>query len=91
MAEAPAPISRRYMGYALGICFCANFLNYLDRFIISALLPEIKKDLQMGDDLAGALVTAFTIGYMLAAPLVGVLSDRYSRPKLFAACILIWS
>jgi len=91
MAEAPGPVSRRYMGYALGICFCANFLNYLDRFIISALLPEIKKDLQMGDDLAGALITAFTLGYMLAAPIVGVLSDRYSRPRLFAACILIWS
>lgn len=84
-------ISKRYATYALIIIFFANFLSYLDRFLVSALLPKISKEFKLSGGEEGFLWTAFTLGYMISAPFIGYLSDRRSRPKIFAFCIFIWS
>ncbi len=84
-------MTRRYAAYALAIIFAANFLDYLDRQLVSALEDPIRGDLRISGAGFGMLWTLFTIGYMVCAPFIGYLTDRYRRTRLFALCILVWS
>src|SRR5690606_22616933 len=90
MVERPR-LSSGYLAYALAIVFFANFLNYADRQVVSALEVEIKSAFAMSKAEFGALWSAFTLGYMVFAPLIGYWAGRYRRTLLFAACVFIWS
>jgi MFS family permease len=68
-----------------------NLFNYLDRYVLSAVLTPLQKDLGINDGQAGRLVTAFMIGYFVTSPVFGWLGDRGSRKWLIAAGILVWS
>src|SRR5208337_5489336 len=68
-----------------------NLFNYLDRFVLSAVLTPLQKDLGINDGQAGRLVTAFMIGYFVTSPVFGWLGDRWSRKWLIAAGIFVWS
>ncbi|MFN0250187.1 MAG: spinster family MFS transporter [Kofleriaceae bacterium] len=68
-----------------------NFLNYLDRFIVAAVLPEIQKDLQLSNFEGGLLATVFLLGYFVTSPLFGILGDRMSRKRLIAFGVFTWS
>src|SRR5688572_29586736 len=68
-----------------------NLFNYLDRFVLSAVLTPLQKDLGINDGEAGRLVTAFMIGYFVTSPIFGWLGDRFSRKWLIAAGIFVWS
>ena len=68
-----------------------NLLNYFDRFILSAVLPSVQRDLQLNDGDAGRLATAFMLGYFITSPFFGYFGDRSSRKWLIAVGIFIWS
>ncbi len=78
-------------GTILFILTGLNLFNYLDRFVLSAVLAPLQKDLGINDGDAGRLVTAFMIGYFLTSPVFGWLGDRFSRKWLIAAGIFVWS
>lgn len=68
-----------------------NFLNYIDRYIVAAVLPRIQKDLALSDLEGGLLATAFLLGFFLTSPLFGMLGDRVPRKWLIALGVLLWS
>ncbi len=68
-----------------------NFFNYFDRFILSSVLESIKHEFTLSDGQAGALSTAFMLGYFLTCPIFGYLGDIMSRKWLIMAGIFIWS
>ena len=68
-----------------------NLFNYLDRYVLSAVLVPLQKELGINDGQAGRLVTAFMIGYFVTSPIFGWLGDRWSRKWLIAAGIFVWS
>jgi len=68
-----------------------NLFNYLDRFVLSAVLTPLQQDLGINDGQAGRLVTAFMIGYFVTSPVFGWLGDRFPRKWLIAAGIFVWS
>src|SRR6185369_5528124 len=82
---------RRSALWALSIICIANFFNYMDRQLVSALETPISRDLGLNDRQFGFLWTLFTLGYMICAVPIGILSARTKRPRLFAQCILVWS
>jgi len=88
-----APAKRRQLSPAwiLFILTGLNLFNYLDRFVLSAVLTPLQKDLGLNDGQAGRLVTAFMMGYFVTSPIFGWLGDRGSRKWLIAAGILVWS
>lgn len=90
-APSAATITTRYAMYALAVIFFANFLSYLDRQIVSGLEEELTAAFGLGEAAYGALWTAFTVGYMVFAPVIGAMVEQRNRPRLFAACIFIWS
>ena len=73
-----------------------NFLNYLDRFIVAAVLPRIQDSetnggLGLSNFEGGLLATVFLLGYFVTAPIFGALGDRMSRKLLIAFGVLVWS
>ncbi len=76
---------------ALVILTGLNLLNYLDRQVLSAVLPALQPTLHLNDEQGGNLATAFMIGYFVTAPFFGYLGDRASRKWLIAGGIFVWS
>ena len=68
-----------------------NLCNYVDRYILSALLPQIQRDLQLSDSQGGMLGTAFMLVYFLISPLFGWLGDRGARRLWLALGVVCWS
>ena len=77
---------------ALAILAGINLLNYLDRYVVSALLPDLKRaPMHLTDFELGTLMSGFLVVYMLAAPIFGRLGDRGSRPRPIAIGVFLWS
>lgn len=86
-----SPISLPYRRYALGLLLAVNLLNYIDRQVLFAVFPLIKIDLNLSDTALGFLGSAFMLSYLLIAPLFGWLGDRWSRTRLAAGGLVVWS
>lgn len=90
---------------SLLLLIAINLFNYIDRQVLAAVEPEIRRELDAGLLESGAaplteaesrsrmglLSTAFLVTYMLLAPVFGWLADRYSRWKLIGIGVCIWS
>lgn len=82
---------------ALVLLLLINLLNYIDRYVLAAVEPNIAKDFFGLHDNAitlakmGSLATAFLVSYMVTAPLFGWLADRMSRWLLVGISVLLWS
>jgi MFS transporter, Spinster family, sphingosine-1-phosphate transporter len=73
-----------------------NLLNYVDRMIVAAVLPQImapttKGGLGLSNGEAGFLATAFLLGYFLTSPLFGARADKGARKGLIALGVGVWS
>src|SRR6266705_4051447 len=77
--------------FALGVVTILNFLNYIDRFILAAVLPRVKSELVLTDFQLGLLADVFLVTYFVTSPLFGALGDRLSRPRLMSAGVTVWS
>ncbi len=75
----------------LGLLTGLNLLNYMDRFLLAAVLPRVIKELQLSDFEGGAMATVFLLGYFVTSPLFGSLGDRGGRKKLIALGVGLWS
>lgn len=82
----------RAANYALLILTFINLFNYLDRWVVAALIESIKKsELQLSDTQLGFIGSGFIVVYTLTSPIFGTLGDRRSRPPLIALGVAIWS
>lgn len=78
--------------WGLAVLAFINLFNYLDRYLVSALVESLKhSELALSDAQLGSLMSGFLAVYMLAAPLFGVLGDRRARPRLIAFGVACWS
>jgi MFS family permease len=81
---------------ALWLLFAINLFNYIDRYVLASVEPEIRSHFfKPGDPNAhfwtGLLGTAFLASYMVSAPIFGWLADRTSRWMIIGAGVLLWS
>ena len=76
--------------YALGVLFTINLFNYIDRQVISGVLPLVQQDLQLSDTALGWLASAFMILYLTASIPLGALGDRVARQRLIAVGVGVW-
>ena len=76
--------------YALGVLFTINLFNYIDRQVISGVLPLVQQDLQLSDTALGWLASAFMILYLSGSIPLGVLGDRVARNRLIAVGVGAW-
>ena len=81
----------RSPGKVLALLTGLNLLNYLDRLVVSAVLPKLQEELSLSNLEAGLLATTFLVSYFLASPSFGALADRGRRTPLLALGVGIWS
>lgn len=86
------PSARTALALLLGI----NLFNYIDRYVLAAVEPNIRAAFfAPGDPNAmwwtGTLAPAFLVTYMLSAPVLGFLADRFSRWVIVGVCVILWS
>lgn len=77
--------------WAVAVLTAMNLLNYMDRFVPSAVKDLFKGDLHLTDAQTSLPLTAFIVVYMFASPVFGTLADRMSRRALIAAGVALWS
>ncbi len=82
---------RSYARLALLLLTALNFLNYIDRSVLFAVQPLVQAEFHRSDAQFGFLTTAFFLCYMVAAPVVGLLADRYQRRVIIIAGAVVWS
>jgi len=83
------PSLKKFM--CVGLLVFINLINYMDRFTISAVLPEIKEFYDIDDTKSGMLNTSFILSFMVLAPIFGYLGDRYNRLVIMSGGILFWA
>ena len=92
LPAAPPRAALGLPGRALAVLTLVNLLNYLDRFVVSALVESLKHSgLGLSDAKLGLLMTGFIVVYMATSPVFGILGDRRARPRLIAAGVFLWS
>lgn len=83
--------SKLYPRTALAVLTALNLLNYVDRNILFAVQPLVQDEFHLTKTQVGYLTSAFLGFYMIAAPFVGPLADRYSRKLIMALGAMFWS
>ena len=81
---------------ALFLLLAINLFNYIDRQVLAALEPDIRASFFATDDVnamtkTGLLGDAFFVTYMISAPILGLLADRFSRWIIIGSAVILWS
>lgn len=71
--------------FAVGV-----FMAQLDNGIISSALTTINRHFDVSDNWGAWGVTIYTLGLAISLPIVGKLSDRYGRKRLFIVEIVLF-
>jgi len=91
LAGGPSKAPGRIVALLLAI----NLLNYIDRYVLAAVLKPIGEeffgDAENADFWLGLLVSVFLFSYMAAAPVFGWLADKMSRWVIVAFGVIVWS
>jgi len=83
--------AKLYPRTALLLLTALNLLNYADRNVLFAVQPLVQAEFHISKAQLGYLASAFLLCYMVAAPFVGPLADRYSRKLIIAVGAIFWS
>jgi len=89
--DPPQIYSREFALRMFGVLFAMNLIDYVDRYVLNAVLPEIQSTFSMNDTQGGLLATYFLISYSAFSPFVGWAGDRFRRTYLLALGVGIWS
>jgi MFS transporter, Spinster family, sphingosine-1-phosphate transporter len=82
---------RLYPRLTLALLTGLNVLNYIDRNVLLAVQPLVKSEFHSSDAAIGWLTSVFFFTYIVAAPAIGWMGDRFSRKGLMLIGIAIWS
>ena len=86
------PALSRTHGWLVAImATSAMSVSYIDRQTLAALAPTVRTALSIDRTHYGWLTSAFSMAYLVAAPLAGTLVDRAGARRGLAAAVLVWS
>jgi MFS family permease len=68
-----------------------SLTNYIDRWIIAAVMPPLQAELGLSNTQSGFIMSAFMLGYFVTSPFFGYLADRVSRTNLIMIGTGLWS
>src|SRR5258708_23826348 len=87
---APPGISaRRWAMVTFLVLFAMNLLDYVDRWVLAAVLPQIQAELHLNNAQAGWLPSLFLVSYSLVSPFMGYAGDPTCRTWLLGAGVTV--
>lgn len=87
----PPPITRRQRwAFALAATFTMT-ISYVDRQTLAVLAPRVTADLGIGEVRFGLLLSAFSVAYLVGAPLAGVWIGRVGARRGLLLAVLAWT
>ncbi len=75
----------------LRILFCVTLTAVLGVSSVTPVFPTMQKALGITPQATGLLVTVFTLPGVVAAPLLGILSDRVGRKRILVPSLLLFA
>lgn len=87
----PPALSRRQAWFVALVATLTMAVSYADRQALAVLAPTVTRALSMSEQTYGWLLSAFSLAYMLGAPLAGRWIDRVGARRGLVASVLIWS
>ena len=82
----------RRRGWTLGLLTVVYFFSFMDRYILTILLEDIKKALDLSDGQLGLLQGfAFAMLYAILGIPVAWLADRGNRRNIIVVSLALWS
>jgi MFS family permease len=75
----------------LGLLCLAFLLNYMDRQVVFAIFPILRKELGFTESQLGWAGSLFTWTYSAAMPFAGRIADVVPRHKLIIGSLVLWS
>ena len=89
MASRP---QARYAWYVVGVLTLANVSGFLDRQVLSLLVPAIERDLQISDTQMSYLIgLSFSVFYTVLGLPIAWWADRANRRNIMAGGVTLWS
>lgn len=83
--------ARQLRWFAIGVLVLSSALNYLDRNVLSALMPTLRQEFHLTGEQLGFILSAFYVTYAVASPLMGLLIDRIGLRWGASFVVGLWS
>src|SRR5437870_4387889 len=91
-APAVGRAESRYAWYVVGVLTLANVSGFLDRQVLSLLVPAIERDLHITDTQMSYLIgLSFSVFYTVLGLPIAWWADRANRRTIMAAGVTLWS
>lgn len=82
--------SRRYTNYIFILLFLLYMFDYIDRMVVTSLLPFLKIEWSLTDAQSGALMSAVYLSISVLSFPVAIVIDRWSRRKTIGIMAVVW-
>jgi MFS family permease len=89
--KAELDLPRWKANFWLTVMTLIYILDFADRFIVSAVLPAIKKEFLLTDASAGFLGGVLYLSMFLLVVPCGILVDKWSRKYVITIMVTVWS
>ena len=84
-------VSSSYAWFVFFMLYVLYLFDFIDRQVISALFPYLKKEWNLSDAQLGMLVSIVNISISVVTFPVALFADRWSRKKSLAIMGIVWS
>ena len=81
----------RFAWLIVFLLFAGSVLNYMDRSLVSVIMPQVRRDLALTNADFGLAVNAFLVMYAVFYILGGRIADRLGYRGAFALTVAFWS
>ena len=87
----PISTTSRVRWWILTLLFFITTINYLDRIVLSVLIPVIRQDLHISTEQYSYITGTFQLAYTIGFLILGKIIDRYGTRVGYAVAIAFWS
>jgi len=91
LSSEPAPLSSRRAWAITLVATATMAISYLDRQVLAVLAPTVQRELHLSDSEYGWGHSAFSLAYLVAAPLAGRLLERMGIRHGMLVAVVCWS
>ena len=81
----------RYKWTVVGLLWLVCLFNYADRQAIFSVFPLLKAEMGLSDVQLGYVASSFMWVYAAAAPIAGMVGDRFRRKHVILGGLIFWS